>query len=242
MNESRAFGLAYAAAESEDEESAWPAALLALQPFVPLDPDLHWVFLPLLRFPSLLSQALDMTQPVAMREYASMLCRCIERKLEVSLHLLLQHGQKYGLRATLRLLPKYLPFEPSLYQMAKAHGHRDLAYEGQTAPAFDEQGYIGYRIAYHCLFYRQHLHALIRHWENEGEDCTYAATEDFLKLNSNDDNNHDRVVHAMVRMVGLPNDLTGLSRKWWHMYNRVVQDDFRMGLTFRRIYEEFSSV
>lgn len=235
MESKHALGLAFQAFESDDE-SNWPPTLGQLKPYAPIDSNVHWIFLPLLHRTDLMDDVLALTHPMELSTFESMICRCIERKLGATLHLLMRHGLQYGLKATLRLLPKYLPFDAELYQMAKAHGHRDLAYEGHASPPFEEDKYVGYRIAYHSLFYRQHLRALIRHWETHRDDCTYHAAEDYLKLDAQQDN-HDIIVRLMIRLTGLPSDLSGISNSWWLCHTMKTHDDFRIGLRYHKRYD-----
>lgn len=158
----------------------------------------------LVSYPDLLEEYLSSFE-IEGDDYAVMLARCVEYKINVeswnhdSLLILLKYRDKYNVK-NIRILPGKYKIDERLYSILRDHEIRDIYYDG----TIDSEGnkymydspretdgkemYYGFRYAYHLLLYGgSRRKELVEWWENIVVDCTFDAAKEYYKLEKIDD-------------------------------------------------------
>lgn len=159
----------------------------------------------LVHFPDLLKRFLRVQKEkdaiIRDENLACMFSRCIEHRFEETFaqesikHLLEFKGDK---KLEIKLLPKKYSIDTTLYYYIHDNGVMDSYYDAtekceqleyqhkDVIMKEKEDGYTGFRDAYHCLLYGgpKHLQALIIRWDMWGDDCTADAARELYGLES----------------------------------------------------------
>ncbi len=149
-------------------------------------------------------------------EIKSAICRCIERKYPESLYAICKYAGMIGLEpGSICLLPKYLPFDPHIYNISSSFGYKDFSYEGlEDTSDINISQYIGYRICFHIFYYMQpsRVEKMLEYWSQEMtcKNCTIDAIKDVF-------GSKNQVRIATILLEKLNSDLTPnqfISKYW----------------------------
>lgn len=120
-------------------------------------------------------------------KWYSILCRCVEKKLESKLKMTLDKMKRLGIPPCGKLMFLYyhFPLDPTLVEKCKEYGFTDSRYEKALLHSPHTNKYRGWRYVMHCLYHDYDPEGMMTAL-NESGPCALEAFDEFFNYDTSE--------------------------------------------------------